>query len=64
VIVDLQGRIVDLNDEVVRTYGWTRDDLLDQTVAKMVPRTNHRFLEERLEQWRKGETSRSVRPNR
>ena len=27
VIVDFQGRIVDLNDEVVRNYGWTRDDL-------------------------------------
>jgi len=24
-IVDLQGRIVDLNDEVVHSYGWARD---------------------------------------
>ena len=59
-IVDLQGRIVDLNDEVVRTYGWTRDDLLGQPVAKMVPRSDHSLLEERLEQCRKGETIRSI----
>jgi PAS domain S-box-containing protein len=60
VIVDLQGRIVDLSDEVVRTYGWTRNDLLDQPLAKMVPRTDHRLLEERLRLSRKGETIRSV----
>ena len=60
VIVDLQGRIVDLNDEVVRTYGWTRDDLLGEAVAKMVPRSDHSLLEERLEQCRKGETIRSI----
>ena len=57
-IVDLQGRIVDLNDEVVRTYGWTRDDLLDEPVAQDGP--DNRSLEERLEQCRKGETIRSV----
>ena len=62
-IVDLQGRIVDLNDEVVGSYGWTRDDLLDQPVAKMAPRTDHRSLEERLEQCRKGETIRRVDKN-
>jgi len=58
VIVDLQGRIVDLNDEVVRTYGWTRDDLLDEPVAQDGP--DNRSLEERLEQCRKGETIRRV----
>ena len=60
VIVDLQGRIVGLNDEVVRSYGWTRDDLLDQPVAKMAPRIDHRLLEERLEQCRKGEAVRRI----
>jgi two-component system CheB/CheR fusion protein len=60
VILDLQGRIIDLNDEVVRTYGWTRDDLLGQPVAKIVPRTDHQLLKEQLEQCRKGETIRSV----
>ena len=60
VIVDLQDRIVELGDEVVRTYGWTHDDLVDQPVAKMALRTDHRLLKERLEQCRKGETSRSV----
>jgi hypothetical protein len=39
---------------------WTRDDLLDQPLAKMVPRTDHRLLEERLEQCGKGGTIRSV----
>jgi hypothetical protein len=45
---------------VARTYGWTRDDLLDQPLAKMVPRSDHRMLEKRLERCRKGETIRSV----
>ncbi|HYK60492.1 MAG TPA: PAS domain-containing protein [Bryobacteraceae bacterium] len=57
-IVDLQGRIVDLNDEVVRSYGWTRDDLLDEPVAQDGP--DNRSLEERLEQCRKVETIRRV----
>jgi PAS domain S-box-containing protein len=64
VIVDLQGRIVDLNDEVMRSYGWMRDDLLDQPVSKMAPRSDHRLLGERLEQCRKGETIRGVESRR
>jgi two-component system CheB/CheR fusion protein len=64
VIVDLEGRIVDLNDEVVRSYGWTHDDLLDQPVSKMARRTDRRLLEEQLEQCRKGETIRGVESRR
>src|SRR5215471_17801434 len=59
-IVDLRGRIVDLNDEMVRTYGWTRDDLLGQSVSMMAPQNERQLLAERLERCRKGETLRGV----
>ena len=49
---------------MVRSYGWARDDLLDQPVSKIAPRTDHRLLEERLEQCRKGETLRGVESRR
>jgi two-component system, chemotaxis family, CheB/CheR fusion protein len=59
-IVDLQGRIVDLNEEVVRSYGWTRSDLLNQPVSMMAPPAGRGQLAEWLERCRKGEAIRSV----
>jgi len=37
VIQDRSGRIVDVNAEVERVYGWTRDELLGERVDKLVP---------------------------
>ncbi|HUK32367.1 MAG TPA: PAS domain-containing protein, partial [Vicinamibacterales bacterium] len=59
-IVDLQGRIIDLNDEVVRSYGWTRNDLMNQPASMTAVPSERNLLEERLERCRKGETIRSV----
>jgi two-component system CheB/CheR fusion protein len=36
-IEDLSGRIIDLNREAERAYGWTRDDLLGKNVSMLVP---------------------------
>ena len=60
IIVNLQGRIIDLNDEVVRSYGWTRSDLLKQPVTMTMPSGERRVLEERLERCRQGDSIRSV----
>ena len=36
-IEDLTGRIIDLNREAERTYGWTRDELVGRPVTTIVP---------------------------
>jgi two-component system, chemotaxis family, CheB/CheR fusion protein len=59
-IVDLEGNIIDLNDEMVRSYGWTRNDLLNQPAAMTVPTAERKILEDQLERCRKGDTIRSV----
>lgn len=44
VMVDSQGRIVLVNREVERMFGWDRDELLGQTIEILVPerfRSNH-----------------------
>ena len=60
VIVDLEGRIVDLNDEVVRSYGWTRNDLLNQPVTMIAPAAERPTLDDQLRRCRQGDTIRSV----
>jgi two-component system CheB/CheR fusion protein len=64
IIVDLKGRIIDLNEEVVRSYGWARNDLLKQPVAMTAPAADRAMLEERLERCRQGDTIRSVESRR
>jgi two-component system, chemotaxis family, CheB/CheR fusion protein len=60
VIVDLQGHIVDLNEEVVRSYGYTRNDLLNQPVTMIAPAADRPTLEQQLQRCRQGDTIRSV----
>ena len=36
-ITDLQGMIIDLNDEVVKLYGWSRAELLHKSFKSIVP---------------------------
>jgi two-component system, chemotaxis family, CheB/CheR fusion protein len=59
-IVDLKDNIIDLNDEMVRSYGWTRNDLLNQPVAITAPPAERKILEDQLERCRKGDLIRSV----
>jgi two-component system CheB/CheR fusion protein len=63
-IVDLKDCIIDLNDEVVRSYGWTRNDLLNQPLSMTVTAAERTLLAERLERCRKGESIRSVEHRR
>ncbi|HJQ80983.1 MAG TPA: chemotaxis protein CheB [Lacipirellulaceae bacterium] len=37
VIEDLDGRIIDLNDEAVSAYGWMRDEMTGQPSSMLVP---------------------------
>jgi two-component system CheB/CheR fusion protein len=59
-ILDLTGRILDMNDEAGRTYGWTREELLGRSVKMIVPKAYHSLTEERLNLSRSGECVRNV----
>jgi two-component system CheB/CheR fusion protein len=63
-ILDLSGRIVDLNDEVVRSYGFSRDELLGQPLTTIVPRWRRKGLEEDLQRCRQGEPLRNIESSR
>jgi two-component system CheB/CheR fusion protein len=60
IIVDLSDRIVDLNDEAVRLYGWSRPELLGQSVMLLVPKPQQKATADRLRRCRKGQTIRNV----
>jgi two-component system CheB/CheR fusion protein len=36
-IEDLQGHIIDVNDEAVRAYGWSREEMVGQLASRFVP---------------------------
>ena len=36
-IEDLRGKIIKVNDEAERVYGWSRDELIDNTVGIITP---------------------------
>jgi two-component system CheB/CheR fusion protein len=42
ILEDLDGKIIDLNHEAERCYGWTRAELLGQDVSVMVPKRQRR----------------------
>ncbi len=37
IIEDLEGRIIDLNEEATRAYGWKREEMVGQPGTKLVP---------------------------
>jgi two-component system CheB/CheR fusion protein len=59
-ILDLLGRVVDLNDEAIRSYGFSRDELRGQPVSLFVPKAHRKTLEEALARCREGEAVRNV----
>jgi two-component system CheB/CheR fusion protein len=64
VIVDLNGKIIDFNEEVARSYGWTRKDLLHQPVTTLIVAAERDVMKDRLERCRKGDAIRSVECSR
>ncbi len=41
IIEDLDGRIIDVNDETVASYGWTREELVGKAVKILTPLKHH-----------------------
>ena len=48
VIRDLQGRIVDVNREVERVFGWSRQDLLGLPAKELLPREWHDLADQNM----------------
>ncbi len=59
-ILDFDGGILDLNDEVERLFGWTREEMLGQSLKRFVPEERIGQLDEMLERCRRGEAVRNL----
>jgi PAS domain S-box-containing protein len=64
VIHDLSGRIDDLNEEVERVYGWTREELLGRPIEKIVPPECREQHLEFIARCRRGESVRNEESSR
>ncbi len=63
-IKDLTGRVVDMNAAAERQYGWTRDELIGQSIKKIVPPEEHQRRDELMARCLRGEEVRSVEVTR
>ncbi len=60
IIGDLDGIIVDVNEAAEQTYGWSREDLIGQSVKMVIPPDRHAQVDELQEWCKKGEKIRNV----
>jgi PAS domain S-box-containing protein len=59
-ILDLEGNVIDLNEEAERVYGWSRESLSGRSVMKAVPVRRRARVTALLEQCRSGLKVRNV----
>ena len=59
-ILDLSGKIIALNQEAVRAYGWARQEMLGQPFQMIVPKSRAATADARLESCLAGETVRDA----
>jgi PAS domain S-box-containing protein len=60
-IQDLSGRIINLNREAERFYGWPRAELIGQPVTLLIPPEHHPHMDELNRRCRQGERLRNIR---
>ena len=54
IIEDLQGNVIDMNDEAVRVYGWERDELIGKPIKTIVPPERHGQADDLLKKCKEG----------
>lgn len=59
-IKDLSGQVLDVNAEVERVYGWTREELIGQSVKLLSPPEWRERIEELIERCKRGEEVRNI----
>lgn len=59
-ILDLGGKIIDLNPEVEQSSGWSREELAGKPLNFLVPPERHEQAEDLLARCRKGEEIRNI----
>ena len=60
IIEDLSGIVVDMNAEAERSYGWSRDELIGQSITKIVPTERHHQALDLLDRSVAGEEVRNI----
>jgi two-component system CheB/CheR fusion protein len=60
IVVDLNDKIADLNDEASRTYGFSRSQLLGKPISTIVPVPHQKQMTEWLARCRRGEVIQKV----
>ena len=60
IIEDLEGNIIDVNDEAVASYGWKREALLGTPAISLIPRGSQKQVKKILDQCKKGKAMRNI----
>jgi PAS domain S-box-containing protein len=60
ILEDSHGVITDLNDKAEQVYGWSREELIEQSVKILIPAESHDQIDALLERCRRGENVREV----
>lgn len=60
IIRDMQGRILDVNREVERVFGWTREELVGKQPKEFLPQEWHHLADEMLHRCQAGESVRNI----
>ena len=63
-IEDLQGNVIDLNNEAERAYGWSREELIGRPIKTIVPEEKHGQADELLERCIIGDEVRNIEGER
>ena len=64
IIEDLDGKIIDVNNEAVSAYGWRREELIGKPSLTLIPGKDHSQMNMILGQCRKGKAMRNIEGER